>query len=400
MADNQPDNTEKEEPSSSTDPNGHETEKPTGKTKKKPAWLDFKNRKTKWGWGIGAAVFVVLGSGITYAATRHRAAPTPTPTVAVTTPAPTPTPSQLPTMLDGVMTTPDLANRHPLAIMVENHPEARPQSGLTDADVVYEAVAEGGITRFMALFEEKLPSKVGPVRSAREHFVSWVEAYKPTSAYYAHFGGSVNALARVQSEGVLNLDGLTLGAPLFYRIPKAGIASEHTAYTDPSKLYTYASQKNFPSTSTFTPWQFKDDADIATRPDNQTITLPFSTAQYEVKYVYNKTQNNYARFLAGIAHKDANNGQQIAAKNVAVMYISYSDVEEGHKLVHVGQTNGTGKATVFEDGQEIDATWSKPTNNDMIVFKRADTGAEIQFNRGQTWIEALPAGNTAVVQTQ
>lgn len=385
---------EEQQPSQDGAPPKKQIDPASGMNPKKKVWFIA--------GGIIAALIII--AGLVYAIggksspSATKSSPTP---IAIASPTPTPTPEppkQLPAQLDGVLTDSASASKHPLAVMVENHPDARPQSGLTEASVVYEAVAEGGITRFMAVYQEAIPAKVGPVRSARDHFVSWVEAYLPRSAYYAHFGGSATALARIGNEGVFNLDGMTTAASAFYRIPKAGIASEHTSYATPSKLLAVAAQNKWTTDSTFVPWKFKDDALNASRGNTQTITLPFSEATYQVKYVYNKLENNYARFLAGLAHNDANNGQQLKPKNIAVIYTSYSDVIEGGKSVHVGITTGTGKATVFEDGLTIDATWSRPTNASMLKITHNATGQEVQFNRGQTWIEAMPSNRVAVVQ--
>ncbi|MDQ3238921.1 MAG: DUF3048 domain-containing protein, partial [bacterium] len=137
----------------------------------------------------------------------------------------------------------------PVAVMIENHPESRPQSGLNSADVVYEAVAEGGITRFMALFLcEPSPQIVGPVRSARTYFLDWLQEYNPL---YAHVGGAntpgrADALGQIRQYGIKDLDQMGAGLEGGYyrdenRIPS--VALEHTMYLNIDKLREYGSKK-------------------------------------------------------------------------------------------------------------------------------------------------------------
>ena len=143
------------------------------------------------------------------AATTITPAPTPTPT-----PTPVPTPVLKASPLSGELIEPALADRAIRSIIVENHPDARPQSGLSDAGVVYEALAEGGITRFQTFFLDKQPKAIGPVRSLRTYFIDWgLEFNSPV----AHAGGSADALALVKPLGMKDLNALAIGAPTFYR---------------------------------------------------------------------------------------------------------------------------------------------------------------------------------------
>ncbi|MBM2821184.1 MAG: hypothetical protein HW405_944, partial [Candidatus Berkelbacteria bacterium] len=113
-----------------------------------------------------------------------------------TTPAETTT-----NLLEGTQTDKTLAGRHPLAIIIENHPAARPQIGLDKASIIYEAITEGGITRFMAIYGPRDADKIGPVRSLRTFFLDWSHEYQ---AFLAHVGGNIDALDRVPQEGTLD----------------------------------------------------------------------------------------------------------------------------------------------------------------------------------------------------
>ena len=136
-----------------------------------------------------------------------------------------------PGILDGVMTDKESSQRHPLAIIVENHPDARPQAGLTKASVVYEAIAEGGITRFLAVFGTNQADKVGPVRSARTYFVNWAEGY---NAFFGHVGGNMDALDKIKADKVYDLDEFAFGND--YWREGTGVAIEHTAFTSTENL--------------------------------------------------------------------------------------------------------------------------------------------------------------------
>jgi DUF3048 family protein len=371
--------------------------------KSKLSYNDLTPEQKKRLWlivGGAVAVILIIGGGI-YAATRT---PSVTPDIVVSTPPPTPTPSPTPPIeqasaLDGVIVPYALSLRHPLAIMIENAPDARPQAGLTEASIIYEAIAEGGITRFMAIYGHSIPEKVGPVRSARPYYVQWAQEYnRDHSAYYTHVGGSPDALNMIKSDGIYDLNQFSIGTRAFQRIPKAGVATEHTMYTYPNKLYDVAKSLGYAETinPSFRPWQFKDDVDITNRPDAQTITIPFSSPTYSVKYVYDKASNTYKRYLANIEHKDANNSRQLAPKNIVVEFVSYSTVD-GKGRQRVGMIGeGTGKA--FFDGKVIDIKWKKEHAPERTIYSDAATGAEIQFNRGQFFIEAPKLGSTVTVQ--
>ncbi len=306
--------------------------------------------------------------------------PTPTPTTQIT-----PTPSVIPAPLDGVLSDPALANRHPLAIMVENHPEARPQQGLNEASLVYETLAEGGVTRFMAVYGPRIPKTVGPVRSARTYYVGWAEEY---DAFYAHYGGSSDALRKIPYDKVRNINGMGVGQPYFWRHWYSGVSgSEHTAFTSPAKLYQYADKKGWPKTSSFTVWNFKDDAPTTERPQGGSLTVNFSYGStFNVKYAYDPATNTYKRSLAGSAHKDRITSVQIAPKNVIVQMTK--KIYKAGKKDHDVQIIGTGKAWVYLDGKQIAGTWTKLDKKARTIFTDT-TGNQITFNRGQTWIEVI-----------
>jgi hypothetical protein len=288
--------------------------------------------------------------------------------------------------LDGQQYDPSIANRAPLAVVVENHPDARPQSGLDKASIVYEAISEGGITRFLAVFGPQDAETVGPVRSARTYFLDWVEGM---GAFFAHAGGNRDALARIQKETVNDLDQFA-NSSAYWRDDSRNVASEHTLYGSTKKLYELAKSKGWSLDSKITSYTYKDDAKTEQRPTSQTVDVKFSSAQYNVKYTYNPAENNYLRYMGGVAHKDAQTDQQIKVKNIAAIEVTrwYSPAgadEPGYAM----QTTGTGKATLFVDGKQIDATWKKEKTTSQIEFTDS-AGKAVELNRGNLWIEVMP----------
>ncbi|MEK7170731.1 MAG: DUF3048 domain-containing protein [Patescibacteria group bacterium] len=293
-------------------------------------------------------------------------------------------------LTNGVLVAPDIANRHPVAVMIENSPDARPQAGLTGADIVYEAVTEGGITRFMGIFSQTYPTKAGPVRSARSYFIDWLSEY---DAFYAHAGGSPTALARISSYGIKDYPHSN---DAYVRIPQNGIASEHTLFVDVSKIYNLGvSNKKWPATYATPSWKFKDPA--TTLGTISKITLNFSTSQFQSVWTHDPVTNAYSRVMNGTAHKDRVSGEQITAKTIVAMTVSHSAnapyAGTGKESEWSMTTIGSGVASIFQDGTQTDGTWKKSSRLERTRFYDSQ-GVEIPLNRGKIWVEVLPQDGT------
>lgn len=304
--------------------------------------------------------------------------------------------------------------RRPLAIMIENHAEARPQSGLSSADVVYEAVAEGGITRFMGVFYCGIAAasiNVAPVRSARTYFLPWVLEY---DALYNHVGGAgvcddptvdsrAKALCQIQQYGIKDMDQFGISFPTCYRNPDRldhPVATEHTMVCVTDKLLTIASSRGWTNVDAngvswdknFVPWKFKDDAPEGDRGASfsATFTAWKGYSDYTVKWVYDRAGNSYKRFNGGQPHMDFETKEQLTAKDVVVLFADETGPvdEHGHLLY---DDIGSGTGLLFQDGKNIKVTWQKANRNARTKFFDS-TGKEISFDRGQIWIEMLPTG--------
>jgi hypothetical protein len=304
--------------------------------------------------------------------------------------------------------------RRPLTVMIENHAEARPQSGLSRADVVYEAVAEGGITRFLAVFYCKASAEevqVGPVRSARTYFLDFASEYGDFPLY-AHVGGAntpgpANALGQIADYGWVakgnDLNQFSIGFPVFWRDYERldhPVATEHTMYSTTEKLWEVAQKRGLtdldrdgnPWNKKFIKWQFKEDQ---ARPAGRSPQFSFwnGYADYQVKWEYDPATNFYQRLNGGKIHQDQNNEEQLAAKNVILIFAKESRANDGYEnnLHLLYKIRGEGRALVFQDGEAVESTWSKKDRQDRMIFKDS-RDREIKFNRGPIWLELLPTG--------
>ena len=300
--------------------------------------------------------------------------------------------------------------KRPLAVMIENHLESRPQSGLSYADVVYEAVAEGGITRFMAVYLcNPKDVQVGPVRSARTYFLDWLSEY---DALYAHVGGAntpgpADALGQIITYGVKDLNQFSIGFPTFWRdYQRLGrpVATEHTMYSSTQKLWAIGEKRGWTATDAkgvrwdakFVPWKFKD-GEAATAPTASAITVNFweGYKDYQVIWNYDQACNCYKRSNGGAPHTDLDNKKQIAPQVVIVQYQRESRANDGYENnAHLIYGNkGEGKALIFQDGKVIEGKWIK--QNRLAREKFVDSkNKEVDLTRGQIWIQTVPEGST------
>lgn len=264
-------------------------------------------------------------------------------------------------------------------IMIENSPDARPQSGLKDSGVVFEAIAEGGITRFLALYQEQKPQLIGPVRSVRMYYVDWVAAF---NASVAHIGGSAAALAEVRNGNYRDIDQF-FNAGAYWRATDR--YAPHNVYTSFAKLDELNVSKGY-TTSTFTGFTRKDSK-ASEAPNATSVNVQVSSALFNSAYTYNPATNTYDRLQAGAPHTDREAGQ-ISPRVVIAMKVTEQKVFEDGWREQINAV-GNGTAYIFQDGTVQEVTWSKASRADQIKFTDA-TGADVPLARGQTWITAVP----------
>lgn len=312
--------------------------------------------------------------------------------------------------------------RRPIAVVIENSVDARPQSGISKADVVYEAVAEGGITRFLAIFYCGAAAgdvKVAPVRSARVYFIDLAAAYGK-NPIFMHVGGAndfagtgdtikeARALELLQTLGWRVPQGNDFdttydsGYPVFWRNYDRldhPVATEHTMMASLDQAYLQAEKRGFAAKDkngvswdiNFKPWRFADGKSQSQSVKEISFDFWSNKPEYSVTWKYNPANNEYLRFNGGVEHKDHENNEQIKAKNVAIIFTQEKTSVDRNKH-NLYTTIGKGNALIFQNGEAIEATWEKESRESMIIF-RDKKGKEIFFVRGPIWVEILAIGN-------
>lgn len=326
-------------------------------------------------------VLAITGGGIALLASLQR--PKPVTTVATITPVKQspPKPTTVASTLSGLQVSPEVNKRPVIGVMIENSKEARPQSGLSQAGVVFEAIAEGGITRLLALYQDQQPTNIGPIRSARPYYVQWSESFK---AAYVHVGGSNEALQDIKNLGVQDINQFYNGSS-FRR--EASRSSPHNVYSSLPTLTELALKKGY--SSSFTGFERKAAAP-AKQATASTIDLAISSSLYNVRYTYDAVANTYGRAVGGTDHIDNNTGKRLSPNVVIAMIVP---VAAGGKTAQGGSysnynTLGSGTAYIFQDGAVTIGNWNKAATAAPLTFTDG-SGAVIKLNPGQAWITAV-----------
>lgn len=329
-----------------------------------------------------------------------------------TTEAPQKLPANV-SALTGLPVSDSAVGARPIAIMVENTPEARPQWGLSTPDVVVEGLVEGGITRMMWIYSDvtQIP-KVGPVRSARHDYVEIADGM---NAIFTHWGGSNQAYAYIKSIGMVDIDGKVLGtnSPMnssttnsyyFFKDNTRKTATEHRGFTDGEHLAAAIAKKGIETKATGTDWApFDIVVDGIRVPFGEEtgscseITANFSNANkgaYRYTFKYNAEKKLYYKYNNGEVLKDGNNGQEVSFTNIIIMYANVDGYQttnpNDQKLREWDLTSGDAVYVSMGSGESI--TWKKESKTAPLKFYGKD-GKELKINKGQTWIGVVPEAN-------
>ena len=299
-------------------------------------------------------------------------------------------------------------NHRPLGVMIENHQDARPQSGISFSDVTYEAVAEGGITRTLNVYYCQDAGIIGPVRSARTYFMDFISEYGDYPLY-AHVGGAnspglANALGQIEDYSWANYNDMnqfSIGFPVFWRDQNRlghDTATEHTMYSTTSKLWTFAADKRKLTATNkdgekwdtdFVKYTFKDGSAEA---DSQNINIQFwNDPAYAVDWKFDKQRNIYLRNNGGQPHIDRNTKKQLTASSIVALFMTEKHADDGYENnAHLLYgTKGAGKALIFQNGKEIKGTWKKASRTGHTIISD-QSGKDLEFTRGKIWFEILP----------
>ncbi|MGS5018550.1 DUF3048 domain-containing protein [Paenibacillus sp. JJ1683] len=272
----------------------------------------------------------------------------------------------------------------PLAVMINNAPAARPQAGLSQADMVYEVLAEGGITRLVAFFQSHGGDvKIGPVRSIRPYLIELGETY---GALPIHAGGSTDAYAILQQQRKEHLDEISNGGVYFWRSKDR--RPPHNLYTDVSRLRKGSDSKGYAKQTEVPVYRYLKTGETPVMVDESgaSLHIRFLLKSYRVSYTYDPADQRYKRFVNEKSHLDQNNNQQLSAANVIVMSTRHRTLDDVGRLSV--ELDGSGEAMVFQQGKLIRAEWQH-ISGDAIRFMK--NGVEIPLTPGTSYIHVVPA---------
>lgn len=275
----------------------------------------------------------------------------------------------------------------PIAVMINNNHAAWPHAGLQDAYITYEILAEGGITRLMALFKDQNTSKIGSVRSSRPYYLDYA---LENDAIYVHFGWSEQAKEDISSLGVDNINGLT-NSKVFWRDTSLHKASEHTAFTSMEKIKAFAKEKGYDrDTNKKLLLNYSvDEIDLSKKEDAIKADTVFIKYSYYTNssYEYDEANKVYKRSMSNTPHVDALTGKQYTYKNIIITPIATHTYDSYGRLKL--DNIGSGDGYYITDGYAIAITWSKDSRTSQTVYKDKD-GKEIKVNDGNTFIQITP----------
>lgn len=322
--------------------------------------------------------------------------PSPTPPPAASA---TPFPADVNPLTGQKVADPTVLERIPLAIKVSNSAEARPQSGLSFANLVFEHLSEGNITRFTAVFWDQDPERVGSVRSGRLIDIEIPAMY---GALFAYSGSSEGTKERIRASDLfptyIAAPDFGMGAPYFYRVPQEGVAFEHTLFADPQALRELATERGINQRPTYTKYMaFSDTAPAGGQPASY-LEVNYLAGYCTAEWTYDATTNRWLRKTAGVVHTDALTGKQLNAANVIVLFVNHVEAPYWEEMIGDSsrwklsieiQTWGSSPVLLFRDGQRYEGHWVRADRHEMLTFYDAANNP-LPLKPGNTWFQVVP----------
>jgi len=284
--------------------------------------------------------------------------------------------------LTGMATNEDIGGRA-VAVMVNNHSEARPQTGLDEADIVYEILAEGNVTRFLAIFQSEQPEKIGPVRSAREYYIRLAKAYD--SLFVAH-GYSYDAKEMLDAGFIDHLNGMQYDGTLFKR--SSDRVAPHNSYITYEKILEGAKKNNYSMENPPQPMKFltkEEQANLDGQAVEQTSVSYYNNPTFTANYEYDDATGKYKRFSAGEQTKNNDTNEPVLLDNIFIIETNHQTIDDAGRR-KIDFTSG-GKAYLLQKGLLREVEWK--SENGRIV--PAINGTVIGFVPGKTWINVVPS---------
>ncbi|REE90599.1 Protein of unknown function (DUF3048) [Paenibacillus taihuensis] len=273
------------------------------------------------------------------------------------------------------------AKNRPIAVMVNNFSAARPQSGLPNADVVWEVLAEGGITRLVAVFQSYTGSDpIGPIRSNRPYLIRIGDGY---NAILAHAGASQQGYDILQHHGKDYLDEISNAGAYFYR--ESFRKAPHNLYSNLEKLRAGAAKKKYKDTVHIPTFQWSETGATESGNPASKVVIHFLLKDYKLSYIYNPSTELYDRFINDKPHTDLTTNNQLKAANLVIIGAKHKTYDDYGRL-EVDLESG-GPAMLFELGKKIDAAWERGSDGAIRIMK---DGKELPFVPGHTFYHIVP----------
>lgn len=278
------------------------------------------------------------------------------------------------------------ATGRPFAVMINNMSKARPQSGLTHADIVYEVLAEGGITRLIAIYQsdEQFEGKIGPIRSIRPYLIDIGESY---NGVLVHAGGSPDAYAILQKQRKDYMDEITNAGNYYWRDKSR--KAPHNLYSDLAKLKEGAEKKKYAQDAAIPAYPFLEEDSLPSGEEAKRIELQFLLKNYRVSYEYDEETKLYKRYIDGKPHIDLETEEQLTATNLVVLGADHKTLDDVGRLA-INLEQG-GEAVLFQRGKMIECRWSRAPGDIIRISK---DGRELPFYPGKTYYHIVPNSPT------
>jgi hypothetical protein len=286
-----------------------------------------------------------------------------------------------PSPISGIYTEKENIDKRPFAVMLDNQRQARPQAGLDQAEIIFECLTEGFITRYMAIYLMNEPELIGPVRSARPYFI---EKAMEFDSLYVHVGGSPQAYQGIAYHKIQDIDAMSRDKTIFWR--KNHKSKPHNLYTSTLAIRKAAQDSRYNQNGNYETLLFhKKDQGIDGVPITS-IQIPYYK-DYKPSFMYNNRDHLYYRYINGNPHLDEISKKHLSAKNIIIQKVPSKVIDDMGRL----RVNlvGKGEGLYITNGKMCDITWEKASPKLITRFYDQD-GKEIRFNPGVTWIEVVP----------
>ncbi|WP_196228848.1 DUF3048 domain-containing protein [Lysinibacillus sphaericus] len=285
--------------------------------------------------------------------------------------------------------------QRPIIVTINNHPAARPQSGIAAADMIYEMLAEGNVTRLLAIYQSELPQNVGPVRSARSYFVDMAKAF---GAFYVAHGYSPEAKSMLSNNVVDNINGMNYDGTLFKRSNER--VAPHNSYITSENILKGAEKVGASMNYSEKVRQafYEPDERGKIGVETSQVDIYYGNNEYfHNSYVYDHQNNRYGRQSAGVDTKDMLTGEALTVANVLFFEMKHQTIDNVGRQ-DIDLTSG-GNAYVFQNGYMREVKWA---NRDGLPMAVEESGELVKLVPGKSWVHFVPSspGLQAMVKTQ